>query len=583
MHQQLTQIIIFILSIVVLSACTKPETTTNDTVNTANAADVIYVNANVITLDDKNTQAEAMAIKDGEIVFIGTNEDMASLKGPDTQINDLNGSTLLPGFIDAHGHFLQTGVLAMSANLLPPPDNGVDSIDKLIDALKAEENSDITKSVGWILGMGYDDAQLSEQRHPTKEDLDRVSTEIPVLAIHQSSHLGAINSKAIEVLGITNAQEDPDGGKFRRDADGNINGVVEETAFFYVGTLALSKISEELNLQALQASEKAFFKSGFTTSQEGRASINEVALLNIASEQNLLDIDVSIFPDPTFFEDENVFIDDVMSQHGQDYKNGIKVGGIKLSLDGSPQVKTAWLTKPYHVPLEGQDEDYKGYPQVPDEVLQKWVDMSHENNWQVLAHVNGDAAIDKYIEIIANAKQKFPQVDVRPVAIHAQTAREDQLDKMAELDIIASLMSVHTFYWGDWHFESVLGPERASRISPAKSALEKGVVVTSHNDAPVTLPNSQMILYSMVNRLSRSKRLLGGDERVSVEQALRAITSSAAYQIYEQDTKGTLEVGKKADMVILDSNPFEIEPEALLDLKVLETIKGGKVVYSATK
>ncbi|MFC4702049.1 amidohydrolase [Glaciecola siphonariae] len=566
--------------VVLMAGCSERHAETSKD-SKAPIADRVLMNANVLSLDANNTQAQALAISNGKILFIGSNDDVRNFIGANSEVEDLDGRTVLPGFIDAHGHFLQTGMMALAANLLPPPDNDVSSVEQIIDKLKAKADSDMTKELGWIIGMGYDDAQLEEGRHPTRTDLDKVSTDVPVLAVHQSSHLGAVNSKALEVLGISNDVTDPEGGKFRRNANGELSGVVEELAFFGIANQAFAKVNSELVQQAIAASQKAYFAAGFTTAQEGRAQLSDVQAVMGAAKAGALDIDVGVFPDPTLINDDSVFIDDIMALHSPNYANHARIAGIKLSLDGSPQVKTAWLSKPYHKPLEGQSEDYAGYPQLDTEVINKYIQLSYENDWQVLAHVNGDAAIDQFLDAIEQAHEMFPDSSMKPVAIHAQTAREDQLDRMARVNMIPSFMSVHAFYWGDWHRDSVLGENRAAHISPAKSALTKGLTITSHNDAPVTLPNSQMILYSMVNRLTRSEQVLGADERVDIEQAIRAITSSAAYQLSEDATKGSIEAGKYADLVIVDKNPLEMPSTELLDHKVLSTIKEGKTVYSA--
>ena len=252
-----------------------------------------------------------------------------------------------------------------------------------------------------------------------------------------------------------------------------------------------------------------------------------------------------------------------------------------MNLDGSPQGKTAWLTEPYYVPPEGQQADYRGYPAITDEEAIALVDKAFGNGWQILAHCNGDAAMDQFIMAIRAATEKYGKADRRPVMIHAQTVREDQLDAMKELGIIPSFFGMHTYYWGDWHRDSVLGPERAARISPAASTLKRGMIYTQHHDAPVAMPNSIMILASQMNRTTRSGKVLGPEQRVSVMDALKSITINAAYQYFEEDSKGSLEPGKLADLVILDKNPLKAEPADIKDIKVIETIKEGISIYKA--
>ncbi|WP_405241390.1 amidohydrolase [Lentisalinibacter salinarum] len=546
----------------------------------AEPAELILSGGTIVTLTDPTLQAGAVAIRNGRIQAVGTAEDIAAAwQGPGTVVRELGGRTVLPGFIDAHGHFLQVGFLAQSASLLPRPDGGVTDFATLAAALQGHRDSDQAAKMGWIVGMGYDDAQLAEQRHPTAADLDAMISDMPVLLIHQSGHVAAVNSAGLEALGITAASQDPPGGVIRRKAGSREpDGVLEETAFF--ATLDKLPLPEDPESFAamVAAAQESYAAAGFTTAQEGRALPANVRALQAAAKGGLLQLDIDVYPDPTFARDAAEF-DGLMANASRQYENHLRIPGIKLSLDGSPQAKTAWLSLPYHVAPHGQDDDYRGYPQLEDDYLATEVRRAFENGWQVLTHVNGDAAIDQFLAAVGEATEALGPGDRRPVAIHAQTAREDQLDAMGQLGVIPSFMSVHTFYWGDWHRDSVLGPERAARISPARSALERGIVYTSHNDAPVTPPNSRMILYSQVNRLTRSGQVLGAEQRVTARQALEAITSSAARQLFEEERKGTIEPGKLADLVIVDRNPLTIPPEELMELAVLETIKEGETIW----
>jgi predicted amidohydrolase YtcJ len=579
-----------VLILSLISACTT-STAGNDGAATAGPspisiaahADSIYHGGSVITVDDQESIAEAIAVKNGKILAVGSEQELlARHQGQSTRMISLDGATLLPGFIDAHGHFMQVGLAAQSANLLPPPDGVVNSIESLKKALSDHAGSTQAKQLGWIVGNGYDDAQLAEQRHPTAAELDEISTDMPVFAMHQSGHLGALNSVGLKAMGYDENSKDMAGGKIRRKPGSNEpNGVLEEFAYFGAAMALISKITPDMIPSQVASAQKAYVEAGFTTAQEGRAQESDLTAMMAMADAGALDIDVTIYPDPTLATDPDALWAKVKAQASNDYSNRVRVAGIKLSLDGSPQGKTAWFKQPYFVPPEGADKDYAGYPQLKDELLQKWIDLAFDNDVQVLTHLNGDAAIDQLlIAVYVYTKQSGP-ADRRPVAIHAQTTREDQLDRMKDLGIIPSFMTVHTFYWGDWHRDSVLGPERAARISPQKSALDRGMMFTSHNDAPVTLPNSQMILYSQVNRLTRSEQILGPDQRVGAMDAIRAITRNAAFQLFEEDRKGTLEVGKLADFVILDRNPLTIAPTELLNLKVLQTIKEGKAVYRA--
>ena len=542
-------------------------------------ADAIYTGGDIITINDAAPSAEALAVKDGKILAVGTKDEVLKTKGDGTQMVDLGGKTLLPGFIDGHGHLSMVGVQAASANLLPAPDgegNSIATLQKLLKDWSAKNPKGLGGS-GWIVGFGYDDSQLSDQRVPNRDDLDAVSKDVPVMIIHQSGHVGSVNSKLLEVAGITAATENPPGGVIgRRDGSKEPDGRLEEMAFIQGAFKLIGGFDPETQRSLIKAGIGLYTRFGYTTAEEGRASADNIKHETAAADAGELDIDVV------------AYVDVQMSPLSirppwlsRDYKGRFRIGGAKLSLDGSPQAKTAWLTKPYHVPPAGMGADYVGYPAIKDDAkVNELIDKCFANQWQVLVHCNGDAASDQLIRAVRAATEKHGPSDRRTIMIHAQTVREDQLDAMKELGITPSFFAMHTFYWGDWHRESVLGPERAARISPAASALKRGMRFNQHHDAPVALPSSIIILHSQVNRVTRSGKILGPEQRVSVMDALKSITIHAAWTHFEEANKGSLETGKLADLVILDKNPLKIEPMALKDLKVLETIKEGKTVYT---
>jgi predicted amidohydrolase YtcJ len=541
------------------------------------SADTIYRGGPIVTIDDSNPTAEAVAVRAGKIIAVGSESKVMAWRGEGTEVVDLGGKTLLPGFIDAHGHVFNTGLQALAANLLSRPDGSVNAIAELqrnfSDWMVA--NPDGFALSGWVIGFGYDDSQLQEQRHPTRDDLDKVSLTLPVLAIHQSGHLAAINSKGLELAGVSADSADPAGGVFRRyEGSSEPDGVLEEMAFFQIVFSILGELGSDENKAMLVAGIDLYASFGYTTAQEGRATAEAVATEVAVASAGELKMDVVAYPDIQLAADTIK-----PPQLSMAYDQHFRIGGAKLSLDGSPQGKTAWLTKPYHVPPLGQAVDYRGYPAVTDEQAIAYVDQAFASGWQILAHCNGDAAADQFIMAVRAATEKYGEADRRTVMIHAQTVREDQLDAMKELRIIPSFFGMHTYYWGDWHRDSVLGPERAARISPAASALERGMIYTQHHDAPVALPNSMVVLASQVNRTTRSGQVLGAEQRVSVMDALKSITINAAYQHFEEQSKGSLEPGKLADFVILDKNPLKVDPMAIKDIKVVETIKEGRSIY----
>ncbi|WP_036498054.1 amidohydrolase [Nitrosococcus oceani] len=541
----------------------------------------LYYGGSILTMEGSApSYAEALVVKDGRILFVGTKTQAEHLAGAAAKKVDLDGRALLPGFIDAHGHVFNAGFQKLAANLLPPPDGGGKDVASLVALLKEwqDKNAAAIKKSGWIIGFGYDDSRLAEGRHPTAKELDQVSTELPVVIIHQSGHLAAMNHKGLELAGITAETNDPVGGVIRRQADGKTpNGVLEEMASFGPIFKILGALDSEANEKIALAGVDAYTQHGFTTAQEGRANKAATETWRKLADERKLKIDVAVYLD---LQSEIEYIKQVGIH--EDYTHHFRVAGVKLSLDGSPQGKTAWLSKPYLNPPPQKPDSYTGYPAIPsDKERQALFNLAYQKNWQLLVHCNGDAAAEAMIDAVAVASEKYGKDDRRTVMIHAQTVRESQLERMKKLGILPSFFSMHTYYWGDWHRDETLGPERAARISPTASALKRGMRFTEHHDAPVALPSAIMILHTTVNRTSRSGEVIGPDQRVSPYQALKSITDWAAWQYFEQDSKGTLTKGKLADLVILDQDPTQVDPATIMNIRVLETIKEGQTVYKA--
>lgn len=534
---------------------------------------VVFYGGDILTMTGESPEyAEAVVVIDGKISFVGPSGEAMSVAGAGHKMINLEGKTLLPGFIDGHAHFGSFSAQAIGAQILPPPDAGAKDIPTLINILKEWNTPENRALTGWVFGLGFDDSVLKENRFPTKRDLDQVSTEHPICIIHISGHFAAVNSKALELLGITSESEDPEGGIIRRENGNEPNGVLEELAALPHFIKVLTPISEEAADRFFEAGQEMALSYGYTTAQEGRA-MDHSMLVN-AAETNSLKLDVVSYID-------YAYVDGIMDSkwNSKSYNNHYRIGGMKITLDGSPQGRTAWRTEPYLIKPDGAQDGYKGYPAFPDEnVAIDLFKKGYKNNWQILSHANGDAAIDQFIKATRIAASEFGNDDRRTTLIHGQYIREDQLDSLKNLDVIASLFPLHTFYWGDWH-KQIIGEELGNKISPMRTALNKGVKVTIHTDAPVALPNLMRMVGISVERKSRSGQVIGPEEKLTPYEALKGITSWSAFQHFEEDTKGTLEPGKIADLVILDKNPLKVEEAEIKNIVVLETIKEGKTVY----
>ncbi|WP_185288212.1 amidohydrolase [Chryseobacterium lactis] len=545
-------------------------------------AEILYFGGPILTMENTPDQVEVVAVKNGKIIFAGTKSDADRYSEPSTKMINLNGRTLLPGFIDVHGHLTSRAGTMDAVDLSPDPYGTVNSIKDLQIAIRNYiKNNKITDQQP-IIGNGYDDAIMAEHRHPTKTELDAISKTNPIIVIHASGHASVANSAMLKLLGITESSKDPEGGHIGRDKKtGKLNGKLEENASF----TALLTLTEKMNkgkdtqghaMENLMKAQNEWLSYGQTTICDGRTMGESITLLQNAAAQNLLKADVVYFPDYEYSKkDLNTFKPKYMK-----YENHLKLAGFKFSDDGSPQGKTAWLTQPYLVPPEGQSKDYKGFPIFTDETLYDDLKTLFQNHITAQLHVNGDAAIDQAIRVIKRLKdENIYKPELRATLIHVQNSRPDHIQKIKDLGVIPSYFSTHTYLWGDWHYSSVFGPERAAFISPAHSALKAGIIFTIHHDSPVTPPDLITAVYAAVNRKTRSGMILGPNERITPLEALKAITINGAYQLQEENKKGSIKAGKLADFVILDQNPLTINPENLRSIKVLETIKEGNTVY----
>lgn len=572
------RLLILAVSIVGIASCANQS-------GKSEQADAIYYNGDIITMEgDSTTYVETVVLKDGKIVFVGSLKEAEKLKSDSTKMTDLQGKTLLPAFLDGHGHFYNVGFTSSCANLLPPPDGPGKDFSSIINELNSykttEDGKLMIQKFGWIIGNGYDDSQLIEKDHPKATDLDKVSTGIPIIIVHQSGHLAVINTKAMEILGYTKNTKDPKGGTLRRNPDGSPNGVLEENASFAVLFTVLAKSDAEMADKFIKKGQEEYAKKGYLTAQDGRTTVEQMEALKSAADRGLFYLDVVSYPDIALGT-ESMNNDYYSPQHV--YKNRYRIGGVKLTLDGSPQGKTAWLTQCYYVNPAGKTGCYTGYPVMSDAKAVEYVETAFKNKWQILCHTNGDAAIDQYLKAVEDVEGKYGYDNHRSVIIHAQTLRKDQIPRLVKLNILPSLFPMHTYYWGDWHAESVLGEPRADYISPSRDAIDAGLTMTSHHDAPVTFPNSMRVLDATVNRVTRSGKVLGPDQRITPYEALKSLTDWAAIQYFEENSKGTLTAGKLGDLVILDKNPLKIDPLEIHNINVLESIKEGKSVYKMNR
>ncbi|MEX3010710.1 amidohydrolase [Hoeflea sp. TYP-13] len=535
----------------------------------------IYLNGKILTMDDTGARASAVGVVGEKIVAVGTADQVRqSLPGGAREI-DLHGKTMIPAFIDPHGHFPDPGFISLfRVNLSSPPLGGCRRLDHVFGKLRKKAGE--TPAGEWIMGVSFDHTAMEERRFPTRAELDAVSSTHPIWVIHASGHSGAANSMALERQGVTHTSEDPVGGRFLRDTDsGELNGVIEGLSA--MGPLSDTHflIDEERFHLGFEATRKEYLGQGVTFAQNSWAPLDMLRLFAAEARRGDPGIDLMILPTADtepHLSNGSLDLDWPDNPH-------IRLGPRKLFSDGAFQMQTALLSEPYFKPA---NENYGicGLPYVEQHVLNAEVKKLHDLGYQIHTHANGDTGADMFLDALELALKANPRSDHRHTIIHGQVLREDQLDRMARLGVTVSFFSAHIYYWGDRHFDTFLGPERARRISPAKSAAQRGIRFTIHNDAAVTPTRPLHLVSCAVNRLTASGMVLGEDQKISAEQALRAHTIDAAWQVFLEHERGSIEPGKLAEFAVLSGDPIA-DPDGIAEMYVEETIRRGKTVYTA--
>ena len=540
---------------------------------------MFFYNANVRTMDPARPRAASLLVENGRILAVGGNRAaLAAARG--APCIDLEGKTLLPGFIDGHSHLVANSYRRLFADARP----GAGSCGDLLCCIASLQKQfkawlPARRPGQWFVAMGLDESFWPRAVPPTRYDLDQISTEVPVCVVHASGHAAVFNSCALALCGITRDTRCPEGGGMPRLENGEFSGLLQENAFFAQRAHFPQPSLPEL-LKALKGSCQEYLSYGITTAQDAKVTQSDLPLLRTAQGLGLFPLDVALYFDPDAAQ--KALPKRCPAQNR--YFRHVRAAGCKLFLDGSPQARTAWLSEPYFIPPEGKGSDYRGFAAMSDEALCDRLEECFANHWQVNVHTNGDEAIEQLLRCWGAVSARHPgAANLRPVFIHCQTVRPDQLDRIAALGMCISFFSDHVYYWGDYHADVTLGMARAARISPVKSALARGIPCTIHEDTPVVPPNILLAVQNAVLRRTRSGRLLGAEECLTVQAALECVTRAGAYQLFEEKRKGTLTPGKLADMVLLDTDPFTVPPDEIAAISVLATLKNGRCIWQAPR
>jgi len=544
----------------------------------ATNADAIWYGGHIITVDAKASTAEAVAVKNGLIVAVGKQADVEKAeRGPATAMNDLKGKVMAPGFIDGHSHFSFALDMADQANASAPPVGPGSSPAAIVAALKQFATARNVPAGQLIVGYGYDETQMQGGQPLSRDILDAAFPNNPVYVIHVSGHGAVLNSLAFAKYGISAATPTPAGGIIQRKPGSmEPSGLVMETGYLPVFLAKTPPTPDEL-VKQLKFAQDMYASAGITTAQDGATHTNDLANFQKFAAAKLLYLDLVSYA--FFLEPEPIMKANPPASWGK-YSNNFKLGGCKIVSDGSPQAKTAAFTTPYLTGGPTGQVNWKGELSATQDQFNTAMKLCYDNGLQVLVHVNGDAAVDAALSAHEYAAAGSLGKDRRTVLVHSQFARLDQLDKYVPYKIIPSMFTEHTFFFGDVHVAN-RGKTQAYFESPIKTAIGMKLQPTNHTDFNVAPINQLWTIWTAVNRTSRTGVVIGPEERITPYQALQAITINGAHQYGEEASKGSIETGKRADLVILDSNPLTVAHDKIKDIKVVQTIKDGKAIYTA--
>ena len=504
--------------------------------------------------------AEAVLVDNGVIRAVGNLDALSQMAG-DCEKIDLQGKAMLPAFIDPHSHFFQVACALLQASV-----DGCDSPQKIGERIRKFIAENHIKPGQWVIARDYDNNLMPGLQNPTLQQLDSFAPVNPLVIHHKSGHMGLLNSKGLESVGVTEKTESPEGGVIEKK-DGKLTGYLEENAFFSVSA-KIPMAGRDRLMQAFQDTQEKYASYGITVLQDGMVAKPMLPVYRELLKENNLQLDVKLYAGLDTYEDCKALLKEFPEN------KHLQLGGLKIFLDGSPQGRTAWMRAPY----EGSP-DYSGYGTMTDEAVENAFRMAAQNHTQIIAHCNGDAAAAQFLRCMENVQKEYPELkELRPVIIHGQLMGADQLPAARALGVMVSFFVAHTYHWGDVHIRN-FGMERASQISAAASALKEGVPFTFHQDAPVIQPDMLETIWCAVNRQTREGVTLGTNQKISPLDAIRAVTVNAAYQYSEEKRRGSIAAGKTADFVILSEDPLAVAPMKIRDIRVDSTFKSGKQVF----
>ena len=531
-------------------------------------ADLVLLNGKIVTVDENESIAEAVAVKFGKILAVGTRDEIKGLIGQDTRIIDLKGRTAIPGLIDSHCHITSTAI-SMIGVLDLSEEAGVKSIADI--QMKIAERAAAVKKGEWISGVREDDYKLAEKRHPTRWELDKASQENPVIISTVGGHFSIANSKAFELAGVTRKTPDPVGGVFDRDPEtGELTGGLHETARGIISRVMPSR--KELNREeAAEVVKKMLLenaKAGLTCIYDNAGSSQLKAVLDLKSRGELpirFRVDFGI---GHFQQMENLGL--IHEPFGDEW---VKICGVKFFFDGAISARTAAVSEPYL-----HRDNFYGVMATTEELARKTLMQAYKAGCRISAHANGDRALDMYLDIMEEIQKKYPRHDSRNRIIHCTVINPEIVERIKKLGLLPTIFGAYPYYHGD-KLIPAFGEQRLQRMFAARSFLDAGVVISANSDHDASPFPPLMGIHALVNRKTKAGKPIGQEQRISVMEALKLYTINAAYHSFDEDLIGSIEMNKCADIVVLGEDILTVPQDSIIHIPIDMTIVDGKVIY----
>ena len=529
-------------------------------------ANLVFINGEVITADKQNSIVESVAIKDNRIIGVGSNLEMKEFIGEKTEVIDLAGKSLLPGLIDSHIHLVLYGVFQLNISC---KESHIDSVAALLNELKKKSLE--TPKGEWIRAWGFNETTIKEKRYPTIAELDAISTDHPIIITRTCGHISIVNTAALEKAGYDEKTQNPQGGIIEKNENGDLTGKLFEAANMKMNDVA-SYTDDEL-MKAVKIASDHFISGGITSIHEaGTFDSNSYRLLQTAIKNK--EIRVRVYAIVGTINDSDKFVNKMINA-GIVTGTGdekFRVGPAKIFLDGSSSGPTIATREPYT-----SDPNKSGILYYSEEEIYKVLGEAHKKGYQITVHAQGDKAIEMYLNCVERALKEAPRKNHRHRIEHAGISTPDLQERMKQLEVIPIPNPPFPYEYGEIYAHNY--GERVNYMYAARDYIDKNIIAAGSSDAPVTDYNPLLGIHTAVNRKSQLGAEIGTNQCISVLEAIKLYTWNGAYASFEEDIKGSLEVGKLADLVILNDSILKAKPDRIKDLKVEATIIDGEIVY----